>query len=92
VLQPTAFGRAVVAAIQAENHEVMVRDEGAYIRVHTPRLCRLTKAEVEAQLGQEVQFPGDLEVAMPAFVGVLEMTGTGATWRLASEPRPETSR
>jgi toluene monooxygenase system protein D len=92
VLQPTPFGRAVVAAIQAENHNVVVRDEGAYIRVHTPRVCRLTKAEIEAQLGQEVRFPGDLEVAMPAFVGLLEMTDTGATWRLASEPKPETSK
>jgi toluene monooxygenase system protein D len=89
VLQPTPFGRAVVAAIQAENKDVAVHDEGAYIRVHTPRVCRLTKTEIEAQLGREVRFPGDLEVAMPSFSGLVEMTDKGATWWLASEPKPQ---
>ena len=92
VLQPTPFGRAVVAAIQAENDDVVVRHEGAYIRVHTPCVCRLTKAEIEAQLGEVVRFPGDLEVAMPSFSGLVEMTDTGATWWRASEPKPDTPR
>jgi toluene monooxygenase system protein D len=89
VVQPTSFGRAVVAAIQAENTDVTVYDEGAYIRVHTPRVCRVTKIGVEAQLGQIVSFPGDLEVAMPSFSGLVEMTEAGATWWRASEPKPE---
>jgi toluene monooxygenase system protein D len=89
VLQATPFGQAVVAAIQAENDDVVVRDEGAYIRVHTPSVCRLTKAEVEAQLGDVVRFPGDLEVVMASFSGLIEMTETGATWWSASEPKPK---
>jgi hypothetical protein len=89
VLQPSPFGRAVVAAIQAENSDVTVHDEGAYIRVHTPRVCRVTKAEVETQLGQTVSFPGDLEVAMPSFSGLVEMTEAGATWWRSSEAKPE---
>jgi toluene monooxygenase system protein D len=89
VLQPSSFGRAVVAAIEVENNDVTVYDEGAYIRVHTPRICRVTKAEVETQLGQSVRFPGDLEVAMPSFSGLIEMTEAGATWWRSSEPRPE---
>jgi toluene monooxygenase system protein D len=89
VLQPTPFGRAAVAAIQAQNDNVVVDDEGAYIRVHTPGICRLTKAELEAQLGHEVRFPGDLEVAMPSFSGLVEMTDTGAMWWQASEPKPD---
>jgi toluene monooxygenase system protein D len=89
VLQPTQLGHAVVAAIQAQNDDVVVQDEGAYIRVNTPRVCRLSKTEIEVQLGQPIRFPGDLEVAMPSFSGLLEMTATGATWWLASEPKPE---
>jgi toluene monooxygenase system protein D len=89
VLQATTFGRAVVAAIQTENDDVTVQDEGAYIRVHTPRVCRLTKAAVEVQLGDAVRFPGDLEVAMPSFAGLVEMTETTATWWRASDPKPD---
>ncbi len=89
VLQPTQLGRAVVAAIQVQNDDVVVQDEGAYIRVSTPRVCRLTKAETEMQLGHSVRFPGDLEIAMPSFSGLVEITETGATWWLASEPKPE---
>jgi toluene monooxygenase system protein D len=92
VVQPTQLGRAVVAAIQAQNADVVVQDEGAYIRVNTPRVCRLSKGEIELQLGQAIRFPGDLEVAMPSFSGLLDMTETEATWRLASETKPEEPR
>lgn len=92
VLQPTAFGRAVLAAIQAENDDVVVHDEGAYIRVHSPRVCRLTKAEVEKQLGQVVRFPGDLEIGMPSFSGLLEITESGAVWWLGRDVKPEPSQ
>ena len=36
VLQATALGRAIVAAIAMENERTDVRDEGAYLRVLTP--------------------------------------------------------
>ena len=92
VLQATTFGRAVLAAIEAENENVVVQDEGAYIRVHSPRVCRLTRAELEVQLGRATRFPGDLEVAMPSFAGLLEITESEAMWWLADEPKPEPSQ
>jgi toluene monooxygenase system protein D len=89
VLQSTQLGRAVVAAIQAQNDDVVVQDEGAYIRVTAPHVCRLTKTETEMRLGHTVRFPGDLEIAMPSFSGLVEITETDATWWLPSEPKPE---
>jgi toluene monooxygenase system protein D len=89
VLQVTPLGWAVVAAIEADNHDVEVRDEGAYLRVLAQRVCRVSRVEVEAQFGQPVQFPGDLEVIMSSFCGLLAMSETGAVWWRSSEPRPE---
>ena len=62
VLQATPFAEAIVAAIQDENDDVEVRHEGAYMRVLVPDVCRLSRAAVVAMTGQDVQFPGDLEV------------------------------
>jgi toluene monooxygenase system protein D len=89
VLQATPLGWAVVAAIEADNDGVEVRDEGAYLRVLVPRVCSVTRAEVEAQFGQPVQFPGDLEVIMSSFCGLVAMSEAGAAWWQSSEPRPE---
>ena len=89
VLQATPLGWAVVAAIEADNDEVEVHDEGAYLRVLAQRVCGVSRAEVEAKFGQPVQFPGDLEVIMSSFCGLMAMNETGAVWWRSSEPRPE---
>jgi toluene monooxygenase system protein D len=89
VLQAAPFARAIVAAIEAENDEVVVRDEGAYLRVLVPRVCRLSRAAVEEATGSTVQFPGDLEVLMSSFAGLMCLTEHGAVWWLAEEPAPE---
>ena len=44
VLQATPFARVVIAAIEDENDDVLVQDEGAYLRVLVPRVCRLSRA------------------------------------------------
>jgi FAD/FMN-containing dehydrogenase len=88
-LQATPLGRAVVAAIEADNGDVEIRDEGAYLRVLGQRVCRVARAEVEAQLGQHVQFPGDLEVTMASFSGLVAMNEAGAVWWRSSEPLPD---
>jgi hypothetical protein len=44
VLQATPFARSVVSVIEEENRHVLVRDEGAYLRVLVPRVCRLSRA------------------------------------------------
>jgi toluene monooxygenase system protein D len=88
VLQATPFGRLIAAAIEDDNDDVLVRDEGAYLRVLAPGVCRLSRAAVEATTGSTVQFPGDLEVTMSSFAGKMRLTEDEAVWWLASEPIP----
>lgn len=89
VLQATPFAEVIVAAIQDENDNVDVRHEGAYLRVLVPDVCRLSRASVAAMTGQNVQFPGDLEVIMSSFTGVMRLTDRTAVWWLAGETPPE---
>ncbi len=91
VLQATPFAEAIVAAIQDENDDVEVRHEGAYLRVLVPDVCRLSRAAVVTMTGQDVQFPGDLEVIMSSFTGVMRLTDRAAVWWLAGETPPESS-
>jgi toluene monooxygenase system protein D len=88
VLQSTPLAGAVVTAIEYENEHVLVDDEGAYVRVLAPRVCRLTRARLETETGHPVQLPGDLEVIMSSFSGLIRMDEEGAVWWLAGEPAP----
>jgi toluene monooxygenase system protein D len=88
VLQATPLASAIVAAIEEDNDDVVVHDEGAYLRVLAPRVCRLSRASVEAQIGSGLRFPGDLEAIMSSFTGLVRLTEDGAVWWLASEPPP----
>jgi toluene monooxygenase system protein D len=92
VLQPTPLARAVVAAMEEENDGLVVHDEGAYLRVLGHRVCRVSRSAVEARTGTPVRFPGELEVIMSSFVGLVAMNEAGAVWWLASEPRPAPPR
>jgi toluene monooxygenase system protein D len=83
VLHVTPFAWSVVAVIEEENMDVLVRDEGAYLRVLVPRVCRLSRAGLEAATGLAIRFPGDLELVMSSFTGVLRLTEDDAVWRLA---------
>ena len=85
VLHATPFAWAVVGAIDSENHDVAIVDEGAYVRVLVPRVCRLSRTGLEAATGYDVRFPGDLESVMSSFTGVMELSEDGAVWRLAGE-------
>jgi toluene monooxygenase system protein D len=86
VLQSTPFARAVISAIRDENEQVVVQDEGAYLRVLAPRICRLSRAGLEAETGVTVRFPGELEVVLSSFTGAMQLTEDGVVWRLAGEP------
>ena len=88
VLQATPFAEAIVAAIQDENDGVDVRYEGAYLRVLVPDICRLSRSAVVASTGHDVRFPGDLEVIMSSFTGVMRLTDRSAVWWLAGEAPP----
>jgi toluene monooxygenase system protein D len=89
VLQLTPFAEAVVEAIRDENDHVVVQDEGAYLRVLVPGVCRLSRAALQAVTGQEVQFPGDLELVMSSFTGVIRLTDEVAVWSSADQTPSE---
>jgi len=89
VLQTTALGRAIVAAIEEENDDVFVEDAGAYFRVFVPDVCRVSRAAIEEQLGRAVHLPGDLEVILSSFAGKTKMSEAGAVWWLAHIEEPE---
>ncbi len=91
VLHATPFARAVVSVIEEENTHVLVQDEGAYLRVLVPRVCRLSRAGLEAATGMVIRFPGELEVVLSSFTGVMHLTEDGAVWRLARAPSAETA-
>lgn len=86
VLHTTPFAHLVAAVIEEENDDVVVRDEGAYLRVLAPGICRLPRAALEVAAGPAIRFPGDLEVVMSSFTGVLKLTDDGAVWTLVTEP------
>jgi toluene monooxygenase system protein D len=85
VLHATPFARTVIAAIRDENQQLVVQDEGAYLRVLAPGICRLSRAGLEAAAGVTVRFPGELEVVMSSFTGVMQLTEDDVVWRLAGE-------
>lgn len=86
VLEDSAAARAVVAAIQGLNPGTIVEDQGAYLRVLTPRRCVVTRRAIEASLGRPFRLPADLEPLMPAFKGLLEMTEEEAVWSFRESP------
>jgi toluene monooxygenase system protein D len=88
VLHATPLARALVAAILEENDDVIVHDEGAYLRIASPRVCRLSHATIERVTGERIELPGDLELLMSSFAGLMKVSESGALWWLASEPAP----
>jgi nitrite reductase/ring-hydroxylating ferredoxin subunit len=86
VLHATPFAHVVAAVIEDENDDVIVRDEGAYLRVLAPGICRLPRAALEAATGPAIRFPGDLELVMSSFTGVLLLTNDDVLWTLVTEP------
>jgi toluene monooxygenase system protein D len=53
--------------------------------VLAPGICRLPRAALEAATGPAIRFPGDLEVVMSSFTGVLKLTDDDVLWTLATE-------
>jgi toluene monooxygenase system protein D len=89
VLHTTPFAQAVVSVIEDENEGVLVHDEGAYLRVLASGICRLSRTGLVAATGAAIRFPGDLEVVMSSFTGILELNEDCAVWRHAGEPRAD---
>jgi len=89
VLQSGTVANAIIAAIRDLNHDVMVVDQGAYVRVLVPRCCVLTRPAIEKHLGRAFRFPWELETVMSSFNGALQLNQDDAEWRFA---QTQTSR
>ena len=74
---------AVIDAIEADNPDadVVVDDEGGYIRISTPNLCRLTRASLEDALGRTFKLH-QLEPQLAGFAGRMKLTDDEVVWYL----------
>jgi len=95
VLEASDLGRAVMAALRAENANIEVQDRGSYLRVLAVGRCAVTRQAVERVVGRPIRFPSELESVMPSFRGRFTVTEDEAVWaggpaiEVAEEPRDE---
>lgn len=74
---------AVAAAIERDNPDadVVVDDQGGYVRIHVARRCVLTRASLEEELGRD--FPlSELEQALASFAGRVQTSDNEMVWYL----------
>jgi toluene monooxygenase system protein D len=74
---------AVIAAIETDNPDadVQVDDQGGYIRVSTPSVCRLTRASLEEALGKSFKLH-QLEPQLAGFAGRMRVSDDEVVWYL----------
>jgi toluene monooxygenase system protein D len=81
IMQAGEMADLVFEAISLDNPdvEVLVRDEGSYIRVHTPGRCRLTGATLSELAGRPLRV-GDIEPYMAFFAGHITTASDEIVW------------
>jgi toluene monooxygenase system protein D len=74
---------AVIDAIEADNpdSEVVVDDQGGYIRVSVSQRCRLTRASLEEALGRSFSL-AKLEPSLSGFAGRMRLDDDEVLWYL----------
>jgi toluene monooxygenase system protein D len=74
---------AVITAVEADNPgaDVVVDDQGGYIRINIADRCRLTRGSLEDALGREFQL-SQLEPALSGFAGRMRLTDDEIVWYL----------
>jgi toluene monooxygenase system protein D len=85
VLQAGSLADAIVAAIEEENDNVLVEDQGAYLRVLVPEVCTVSRAGIESYLGRSIRFPGKIEEVIASFTGRVSFDEDGARWELTKK-------
>jgi toluene monooxygenase system protein D len=78
---------ALLVAIGRDNpdDELLYEDHGGYVRIHTPRRCRVTRKSLEAALGRPFRL-SELEPSLSAFAGRMRFEGDDALeWYLERE-------
>ena len=81
VLEINEVGRAIAAAIREAYPAAELQDRGGYIRVLVTGGCIVQRAAIERALGRRFTLPGDLELVMPAFKGVIAIGEEEVSWR-----------
>lgn len=82
IISDTRIGEAVARAVATDNDSApIVEDRGAYCRIQLPTMCRLTRATLEEELGEEMPLTS-LEGVMPSFGGRIRMTDNEIVWYL----------
>jgi toluene monooxygenase system protein D len=81
VVRSGALADAVIDAVAEDNpgRDVLVVDRDDYVRIHTARECRLTRASLEKHLGQPYELAA-LEIEMPSFKGRLRTRTDEYVW------------
>jgi toluene monooxygenase system protein D len=79
----TNLSDAVITAIEIDNPEaeVLVDDQGGYIRISTPGRCRMTRASLEEALGRTFKLH-QLEPQLAGFAGRMKLTDDEVVWYL----------
>lgn len=83
VVRGGEIAEAVIEAVEADNpgQDVVVLDRGDYLRIHTTRECRLTRASLVRFLGRPYELAA-LEIDMPSFKGRLKTRTDEYLWYL----------
>ena len=77
------LAEAVISAIEVDNPEadVVVDDQGGYIRIATPTVCRMTRASLEDALGRTFKLH-QLEPQLAGFAGRMKLSDDEVVWYL----------
>jgi toluene monooxygenase system protein D len=86
VVNDSDIADALIEAIERDNpgQEPVVQDHGAYVRIHLPRRCRVTRASLEEALGRPFKL-AQLETVMSSFAGRIDYGDEEIVWYLEQE-------
>jgi toluene monooxygenase system protein D len=81
VVRTGLLAEAIIDAVADDNpdRDVLVVDRGDYVRIHTARTCRLTRASLQHHLGTPFELAA-LEIEMPSFKGRLRTRVDEYVW------------
>ncbi len=80
------LAEAVIAAVERDNpdREVVVDDQGGYVRINTEQRCVLTRSTLEDELGRSYPL-SRLEQALASFAGRVSTSDDEFVWYLERE-------
>ena len=69
------IAEALLEAIEKDNPdaEIFYEDQGAYVRIHTPKRCRVTRVSLQEALHRPFKL-ANLEPALSGFAGRMKYT------------------